>query len=138
MTTITIKIDFDSILERVCAESAWRAAHTDDVPLLTPDNARLIARHVTAGQADLRSRMSGFVSFWNWNPNIAADNLTIKLSLADGAPATIGDDLTPAIVELLAQHALMSFYGEQSSYHRTAWLKYRAQVMLMLARTTLP
>ena len=133
MTNTTVTIDLDKIVDRVCAESAWRAAHAPEVFQLTADNRRLIALFAETGVNDLRARMSGYVDFWNWNPNIESGNLTITLKWLD-PDGIVEPALKSAITEALAQYALASFYGKDVSYHHTSWLKHRAQVMLILAR----
>ena len=40
---MTLKINLDAVLDRIYAESAWRAAHRDDVYTLTPDNERMLS-----------------------------------------------------------------------------------------------
>ena len=135
MTNTTINVDLDKIVERVCAESAWRAAHDPEVFQLTADNSRLIATFVEAGVNNLRARMSGYVDFWNWNPNIENGNLTIAFKY--GIDEELKATLQAAIGEALAQYALASFYGRDVSYHHTSWLKHRTQVILILARLDL-
>ena len=125
----TLKINLDAVLERIYAESAWRAAHRDDVYTLTPDNERMLSIKVGQALNELLARMSGYVTEWNYNPNLLEDNIWLTLQL-DGSV----DDATlkGAITEALAYNALLQFYGEQDTYYGTAWRKHRAQVMLLL------
>lgn len=125
----TLKINLDAVLERIYAESAWRAAHRDDVYTLTPDNERMLSIKVRQALNELLARMSGYVTEWNYNPNLLEDNIWLTLQL-DGSvdEAT----LKGAITEALAYNALLQFYGEQDTYYGTAWRKHRAHVMLLL------
>ncbi len=125
----TLKINLDAVLERIYAESAWRAAHRDDVYTLTPDNERMLSIKVGQALNELLARMSGYVTEWNYNPNLLEDNIWLTLQL-DGSvdEAT----LKGAITEALAYNALLQFYGEQDTYYGTAWRKHRAHVMLLL------
>jgi len=107
---MTLKINLDAILDRIYAESAWRAAHRNDIYTLTPDNERMLSLKVGQGLNELLARMAGYVTGWNYNPNI----------------------------EALAYYALLQFYGEQDTYYGTAWRKHRAHVVLLLCRTELP
>ena len=58
----TLKINLDAVLERIYAESAWRAAHRDDVYTLTPDNERMLSIKVGQALNELLARMSGYVT----------------------------------------------------------------------------
>ena len=125
----TLKINLDAVLDRIYAESAWRAAHRDDVYTLTPDNERMLSIKVGQALNELLARMAGYVTEWNYNPNLLEDNIWLTLQL-DGPvdEAT----LKGAITEALAFNALLQFYGEQDTYYGTAWRKHRAHVMLLL------
>ena len=126
----TLKINLDAVLDRIYAESAWRAAHRDDVYTLTPDNERMLSIKVGQALNELLARMAGYVTEWNYNPNLLEDNIWLTLQL-DGPvdEAT----LKGAITEALAFNALLQFYGEQDTYYGTAWRKHRAHVMLLLS-----
>lgn len=125
----TLKINLDAVLDRIYAESAWRAAHRDDVYTLTPDNERMLSLKVGQGLNELLARMAGYVTEWNYNPNLLEENIWLTLQL-DGPvdEAT----LKGAITEALAFNVLLQFYGEQDTYYGTAWRKHRAHVMLLL------
>jgi hypothetical protein len=125
----TLKINLDAILERIYAESAWRAAHRNDVYTLTPDNERMLTVKVGTALNELLARMSGYVTEWNYNPNLLEDN--IWLTLQTDAPVD-EPTLKGAIAEALAFNTLLQFYGEQDTYYGTAWRKHRAHVMLLL------
>lgn len=126
----TLKINLDTVLDRVYAESAWRAAHRNDVYTLTPDNRRMLALKVGQGLNELLSHMAGYVTSWNYNPNIEQDNIMLGLQFAGNGPDI--DILTADIVEALAYFALLQFYGEQDTYYGTAWRKHRAHIVLLL------
>ena len=80
--------------------------------------------------------MAGYVTAWNYNPNITENNIPLELKFNNNGPAE--DILRGAIVEALAFYALLQFYGEQDTYYGTAWRKHRAHVVLLLCRAELP
>lgn len=127
---ITIKINLDTILNRVYSESAWRSAYRTDAYTLTPDNERMIALKVGQGLNELLARMAGYVAAWNYNPNIEQDNVSITLQCGEAQPD--GDIIRDAITEALAFYALLQFYGEEDTYYGAAWRKHRAHIMLLL------
>ena len=127
---MTLKINLDAVLNRIYAESAWRAAHRNDVYTLTPDNERMLSIKVGQGLNELLARMAGYVTAWNYNPNLLQDNILLNLKLdGDGLDEDI---LQGDITEALAFYALLQFYGEQDTYYGTAWRKHRAHIMLLL------
>ena len=129
---MTLKINLDAVLDRIYAESAWRAAHRNDVYTLTPDNERMLSIKVGQGLNELLARMAGYVTAWNYNPNLLQDNILLNLKLdGDGLDEDIlqGDS-----TEALAFYALLQFYGEQDTYYGTGWRKHRAHIMLLLCR----
>lgn len=129
---MTLKINLDAVLNRIYAESAWRAAHRNDVYTLTPDNERMLSIKVGQGLNELLARMAGYVTAWNYNPNLLQDNILLNLKLdGDGLDEDI---LQGDITEALAFYALLQFYGEQDTYYGTAWRKHRAHIMLLLCR----
>ena len=125
----TLKINLDAVLERIYAESAWRAAHRDDVYTLTPDNERMLSIKVGQALNELLARMAGYVTEWNYNPNLLEENIWLTLQI--DVPVDEAT-LKGAITEALAFNALLQFYGEQDTYYGTAWRKHRAHVMLLL------
>jgi len=128
-----ITINLDTILDRIYAESAWHAAYETDVKVLTPDNARMLEMRIEDGLADLRPRISAYVSQWNYNPHIETGNITIGLSL----PQTMDchtETMAGLIVDMMANYALMRFYGDENTYYGTAWQVARARLLLMLAK----
>ena len=131
---ININADLDDVLDRVFAESARRAIAAPEVYRLTADNSRLLTQYVESALHDLRTRMGGYVTLWSFNPNSETRNVVIHLKLVHPASAGLDDIMRDALVELLAYYALMRFYGDDSTYYGTAWRKYRAQLMLVLAR----
>lgn len=133
---MTLKINLDAILDRIYAESAWRAAHRNDIYTLTPDNERMLSLKVGQGLNELLARMAGYVTGWNYNPNIEEGNITLQLKFDGNSPNE--DILSSTIIEALAYYALLQFYGEQDTYYGTAWRKHRAHVVLLLCRTELP
>ena len=127
---MTLKINLDAVLDRIYAESAWRAAHRNDVYTLTPDNERMLSIKVGQGLNELLARMAGYVTAWNYNPNLLQDNILLNLKLdGDGLDEDI---LQGDITEALAFYALLQFYGEQDTYYGTGWRKHRAHIMLLL------
>ena len=129
---MTLKINLDAILDRIYAESAWRAAHRNDIYTLTPDNERMLSIKVGQGLNELLARMAGYVTAWNYNPNLLQDNILLNLKLdGDGLDEDI---LQGDITEALAFYALLQFYGEQDTYYGTGWRKHRAHIMLLLCR----
>lgn len=129
---MTLKINLDAVLDRIYAESAWRAAHRNDVYTLTPDNERMLSIKVGQGLNELLARMAGYVTAWNYNPNLLQDNILLNLKLdGDGLDEDI---LQGDITEALAFYALLQFYGEQDTYYGTGWRKHRAHIMLLLCR----
>jgi len=129
---MTLKINLDAVLDRIYAESAWRAAHSNDVYTLTPDNERMLSIKVGQGLNELLARMAGYVTAWNYNPNLLQDNILLNLKLdGDGLDEDI---LQGDITEALAFYALLQFYGEQDTYYGTGWRKHRAHIMLLLCR----
>ena len=129
---MTLKINLDAVLNRIYAESAWRAAHRNDVYTLTPDNERMLSIKVGQGLNELLARMAGYVTAWNYNPNLLQDNILLNLKLdGDGLDEDI---LQGDITEALAFYALLQFYGEQDTFYGTAWRKHRAHIMLLLCR----
>lgn len=133
---INIQLDLQQVLERIYAESAWRAAYRDDAYTLTPDNQRMLALKVGQGLNELLARMAGYVTAWNYNPNIESNNIALTLQFARRVPDEA--TLRAAVVEALAFYALLQFYGERDTYYGTAWRKHRAHIMLLLSADTLP
>ena len=128
----TLRINLDVVLDRIYAESAWRAAHRDDVYTLTPDNERMLSIKVGTALNELLARMAGYVTEWNYNPNLLEENIWLTLQL-DGPVDE--ETLKGTIAEALAFNTLLQFYGEQDTYYGTAWRKHRAHVMLLLCRS---
>ena len=126
---ITININLEEVLNRVYAESAWRTAHDKDAYTLTPDNKPLIAQMVHKGLVELLARTAGYVSDWNYNADLAENNISITLTVSPQINVNI---LEGDIIEALAFNALMQFYGRVETYYTTAWLKYRSHVVLLL------
>lgn len=126
-----MKINLDAVLDRIYAESAWRAAHRNDVYTLTPDNERMLSVKVGQGLNELLSRMAGYVVQWNYNPNALEDNIRLTLQVESTVDESV---LAATIVEALAFYALLQFYGEQDTYYGTAWRRHRAHTVLLLCR----
>ena len=131
---ITVTADIADVLERVYAESAWRAAHNPGALVLTPDNARLLTTHARRAWDDLLARLAGYVAASNFNPNID-QSLTLVLKLAANAPDTLPAALTGAVVATLAFYVLDQMYAsDPESWFGIAWRRHRAQCVLLLAR----
>ncbi len=131
---MTITINLDTILDRIYAESAWHAAYSTTIPVLTPDNARLLEMRIEDGLADIKARISAYVTQWNFNPHLDEDHITIGLAL----PATMDsqqDTIAALIVEALAQYALMRFYNDEQLHFAAAWRVARARLTILLSRT---
>ncbi|MBQ7689589.1 MAG: hypothetical protein IJT30_00105 [Muribaculaceae bacterium] len=132
-----IIIDLDEILERVYAESARRAIGEPGVAVFTADQARLLEQHIESGFGELRVRLGGYVTLASFNPNADTNHIVLHLALRHTAGNGIEPTLHHAIVELLAHYTLMRLYGDANTWYGTAWRKYRAQVLLILARDQL-
>ncbi len=131
---LTISIDKDDIIDNVCATSAWHCAHTPALRRLTPDNERLIMLKVREGYRDMYSRIMGYTSFANFNPNASSNNVQITFELNRPYSKTLPVELQQIMLELLSSYALKTFYGEHYSYFATSWLKCRSQLILVFAR----
>ena len=133
---ITLTADIADVLERVYAESAWRAAHNPQKPyVLTPDNARMLTLHARRGWDDLLARMAGYVSSSNFNPNIDR-SLTLNLRVSTDHTDTLAEALTSAMVATLSFYILAQVYADDPlSWFDTAWRRHRAQCLLLLARS---
>jgi hypothetical protein len=131
---INIAVDLNDVMQRIFAESARRALATPEVYVLTPDNSRLLAQYVESGLNDVKIRMAGYVTLCSFNPNIDERNIVLQLTLQHSASPQLDTVMHDALVELLANYALLRFYGEHDTYYGTAWRKYRAQLLLVLAR----
>lgn len=132
-----LTIDLDEILDRIYAESAWHAAYDRDIPTLTPDNARMLEMRVEDGLNELRTRLAGYLTQWNYNPHIDKQNITLTLKTKHEPTTSLVDAMHGAIVGLLSAYALMCFYGENGTYYGTAWRLHRTKIMLLLARDLL-
>lgn len=129
-----ITINLDTILDRIYAESAWHAAYeSDDVKVLTPDNARMLEMRIEDGLADLRPRIGAYVTHWNFNPHLETGNITIHLGLPQ-AMDTLAPAMHDTIVDMMANYALMKFYGDKNTHYGTAHRVAQARLVLMLAR----
>lgn len=131
---INLAINLDDILQRIYTESARRALAFPDTILLTPDNDRLLAQYIEDGLNDANSRMSGYVTLCSYNPNATERNIVLQLTLRHAASIEIDKVMHDALLALLVNYALLRFYGERDTYYGTAWRKYRAQLLLVLAR----
>ena len=131
---INIAVDLDEVLQHIYVESARRGLAAPEVYVLTPDNERLLAQYIKSGLHDLTARMAGYVHLCSFNPNADERNIVVQLTLEHAASAAIDRPMHDAMVELLANYALLRFYGERDTYYGTAWRKYRAQLLLVLAR----
>lgn len=127
-----ITLDLDRILDRIYAESAWHAAHQPEITLLTPDNARMLEMRIEDGLADMRSRLSGYITAWNYNPYIEKGNITIGFALP-AAMDSQADTVAGVVVDLLANYALMRFYGDDGTYYGTAWRLNRTRLTILMA-----
>lgn len=131
---INLAVDVAEALDRVYAESARRALAAPEVYRLTADNYRLLTQYMESGLRDLRTRMGGYVTLCSFNPHAESRNVVLQLTLQHAAPPQLDELMHGALVELLAYYALMRFYGDRDTYYGTAWRKYRAQLLLVLAR----
>ena len=129
-----IIIDLTEILNRVYAESARHALCQPDALVLTPDQNRLLTGYLEAGFQELCVRMGGYVALHSFNPHAESANVQLHLSLRWCCGERVATLLQHAIVELLANYALMRVYGDDGTCYGTAWRKHRAQALLVLAR----
>ena len=132
---MTLKINLKQIYERIYAESAWRAAHRNDVYTLTPDNEELLRVKVKSGFDELVSKISGYLNSSSFDPTLARDNIKLDISFEEIEPVI--DSLRSAIIETLAFYALLQFYGLNDNYYDTAWRRNRAHVCIILCRAEL-
>ena len=116
------------------AESARRAIAAPDVYVLTDDNSRLLTQYMESALRDVHTRMGGYVHLCSFNPHASERNVVLQLTLQHAVPPSVDAAMRDALVELLAYYALMRFYGDSNTYYGTAWRKYRAQLLLVLAR----
>ena len=131
---INIVVNLDDVLQCVYAESSRRGLAAPEVYVLTEDNARLLVQYIETGLKDVRTRMAGYVNLCSFNPNVDERNIVLQLMLEHPASASIDDVMSNTLVQLLANYALLRFYGERDTYYGVAWRKYRAQLLLVLAR----
>lgn len=132
---MTLKINLKQIFERIYAESAWRAAHRNDLYTLTPDNEELLRVKVKSGFDELVSRISGYLNSSSFNPTLARDNIQLDIAFEEIEPVI--ESLRSAIIETLAFYALLQFYGANDTYYDTAWRRNRAHVVIILCRAEL-
>jgi len=133
--SVTVTIALDEILDRVYAESAWRAAHAPEVYHLSEDNAAMITTRIGQGFDDLVARLQGYVAAANYNPNVDDESIVIVFQQAVEPADTLEPALTQVITSLLASYVLMCFYGDEGTSYGSAWRKYRAQTTLLLSHT---
>lgn len=131
---INIVVDLDDVLQCVYAESARRGLAAPEVYVLTEDNESLLVQYVKSGLDDVRTHMAGYVRLCSFNPNVNEHNIVIQLTLENPASAAVDDAMSATLVRLLANYALLRFYGERDTYYGVAWRKLRAQLLLVLAR----
>ena len=134
---MNISIDLDNVLERIYAESAWHAAYNPGVAALTPDNRATLNRRIDDALADLRQRIDGYVTQWEFNHHLDEGNITIALRLKphmDVHAAAIKDSIT----DVLAQFALKSHYTGTNNHFDLAWQVARARITVFLAKNELP
>lgn len=131
---INIVIDLDEVLQRIYAESARRALAAPEVYVLTDNNENLLEQYIHSAMHDVKTRMAGYITLFSYNPNSTERNIVLQLKLEHPAGSSLDTAMHDALVELLANYALLRFYGERDTYYGTAWRKYRAQLMLVLAR----
>lgn len=131
---LTVSVSIDAVLERIAAHSAWHAAHNPNVVELNADHRRLLTLSIEQGFADLRTRFAGYIAAWNWNPNSEDEAIAVLFKLEKRASATMVDVVADVMVEILAAHALMQFYGREASYFDASYRKHRAQLALLLCQ----
>ena len=131
---IYITVELDEALNLVYAESARRALAAPEVYRLTADNYRFLSQYMESAVRDLRTRMSGYVTLCSFNRHASERNVVLQLTLQHTVPPSVDVAMHDALVAVLAYYALMRFYGDSDTYYGTAWRKYRAQMLLVLAR----
>ena len=132
--TLKITIDKSEILNEIYAASAWHCVAHPEARCLTPDFERLVMKAVGEGFTDFRSRFLGYLSFSNFNPNIAQQNVQLHLLFFHPTTDELAEEVKEAVVQTLANYALRAFYGEQNDVYDSAWRLHRAQLMLIFGR----
>lgn len=131
---INITINLEDIFQSVYIESARHAMAAPQTYILTEDNAALLTKYVEDGMTDVRTRMAGYVTLCSFNPNVDERNIVLQLKLEHDSSPNLDNAMADVLKQLLANYVLLRFYGEQDTYYGVAWRKYRAQLMLVLAR----
>ena len=131
---ITITADLGTVLDRICAESAWRKALYPDERLLTRDNSRMLSLLVGEGFGEWTRRMGAYVKAKNFNPNLDTGGILLTFSLRS-LPEGFAESMQDALTAALAFYVLKTVYGEETTYFGTAWRKFRTQAVLLLAKS---
>lgn len=132
---LSVSIDKADILNIIYAESAWFCANHPEARRLTSDVSRLIMMKVKQGYDDLHGRVLGYLLFANFNPNLEAGNVQMTFQFFHPVLDTQEAEMKEIVTQILAQYALKCFYGADTVAD-AAWLKYRAQLLLVFARDT--
>ncbi|MBR5102367.1 MAG: hypothetical protein IK092_04525 [Muribaculaceae bacterium] len=128
-----LTLNGEDAMNRVWAESAWKVAAEPELPLLTPDNERLVSLYMKEGFDEICSRLSGYTQLTSYNRNTNTANIIMWLNFRHYCPDSIAQAIALDIVEALAQYALMRFYGDVS-YYSAAYRRAVAHILLCLAR----
>ena len=129
-----IAIDLDEIQQAVYTEGVWHPAENATAWGVNPSNEPILDRRVREGLDDLLSRMSGYLLQQNINFNLDKGNINLVIGLERRPLLTLADQLKSAMIDALANYALMTLYGDQDSIYGTAWRLHRARVLLLLSR----
>ncbi len=132
--TLEITIDKSDILDIIYSHSAWHHVAHRDARVLTADQERLCMMKVKEGYDDLYSRVMGYTTSANFNPNLERGNVRLTFAFQHPCSPQLPVEIKQVVTELLANFALKRFYGDDVSYFGAAWLKYRAQLLLVFAR----
>lgn len=131
---IEITIDQSCLLKEIYAGSAWHCLIHPHSQRLSPDVEHTIMVKVQEGFDEMCSRIAGYVTFSNFNPNIENGNIQLTLKLANSYGEKLPQDLKHIITHLLANYALKHFHSDTDVYFNTAWRKYTTQLLLLFAR----
>lgn len=142
---VELTIDFNEVLASFFTESDWYTLGLTELTPLTPRDSRLLEQRIAEGVDDLHTRLAAYLAFVNVNPNSDDANIYLAFELPSRFPSWLPAALRAAIVGTLASYVLMRSYEPAGSIaaeaggglYGTAWRRYRARTMLLLARAEL-
>ena len=122
------------LLKEIYAASAWHCITHPQSRRLSPDVEHTIMVKVQEGFDEMCSRIEGYVTFSNFNPNIENGDIQLTVKLSHPFNERLPEELRNIITHLLANYALRHFHSDTDVYFHTAWRKYSAQLLLLFAR----